>query len=151
MWKQNTEKPYGHKTSAVVCYKSVWHWQRALNQQPYGILSTEKKQQESTHTALHSLHTPVCFFKRDYFQSEDSLIPCLLLRLSMAEQLQRQFLRHIIELISYGWNPLQISEKWLLQETKAPSSTADFGKRLNRGKGHNAVPTPPLRKSKQRE
>lgn len=69
----------------------------------------------------------------------------------MIEQLQRQFLRHIRELISYGWNPLQIFEKWLLQETKAPSSPADFGKCLNRGKTHNAVSTLPLRKSKQRE
>lgn len=80
MKKQNIKNPYSHKNSAIVCYKykSVRHWQKALNPEPYKILSKEKMQQEKhTHCFVFSSHSPPPFFfkRRDYFKSEMSLIP----------------------------------------------------------------------------
>lgn len=46
MKKWNIKIPASHENSAVVCYKSVWYWQKALNQQPDKIPSKEKLQQE---------------------------------------------------------------------------------------------------------
>lgn len=63
MKKWNIKIPASHENSAVVCYESVWYWQKALNQQPDKIPSKEKLQQEKqTQCFVFSSHTPFFTF-----------------------------------------------------------------------------------------
>lgn len=67
---------------------------------------------KKVYIALYSLHT---LFWRDYFKSEDLLVPRLLLDRQWHSNYEGN-LWAIIDLISYGWNHSQIFKICLLQD-----------------------------------
>lgn len=75
--------------------------------------SIQRKDETNILTCILFTSSPFLFKRRDYLKSVASLMPCLLLRLPMAQQLGRQFLRHVTDETTLRY------EIWLLQEMKA--------------------------------